>query len=143
MREFVARVNDINAYLEEFPPAFNKQQVIADSEVKDLLEFAIPTIWRVKMAEHAFRPINHDIIDIVEFCERLEFTESTSERLTIQSGGDGDTKMAQHSQSQNGRNAKRGRNGRDNNGTLAYAVSNQKQQENTRKGQVVVCCKRL
>jgi hypothetical protein len=69
MREFVARVNEINAYLEEFPPAFNKQQVIADSEVKDLLEFAIPTIWRVKTAEHAFRPIDHDIIDIVEFCE--------------------------------------------------------------------------
>jgi hypothetical protein len=69
MREFVAHINEINAYLEDFPLAFNKQQVSTDSEMKDFLKFAIPTIWRVKMAEHAFRLIEHDIIDIVKFCE--------------------------------------------------------------------------
>ena len=68
------------------------------------------------MAEHAFCPIEHDIIEIVEFCERLEFTETTNERSAVKSGGDSDTKMAQQSQSQNGRNKKRARNGRDNNG---------------------------
>ena len=137
MREFVARVNEINAYLEDFPPAFNRQQIIADSEMKDLLEFAIPTIWRVKMAEHAFRPIEHDIIEIVEFCERLEFTETTNERSAVKSGGDSDTKMAQQSQSQNGRNAKRGRNGRDNNGALTQAVSNNRTKKHKRQGKVV------
>jgi hypothetical protein len=70
MREFVARVNEINEMMEHFPPAFNKQQMISDTEMKDLLEFAIPTIWRVKMAEHAFRPIEHDISEIVDFCKR-------------------------------------------------------------------------
>jgi hypothetical protein len=69
MREFVARINEINAMMEEFPPSFTKDQMISDSEMKDLLEFAIPISWRVKMAEHAFRPIEHSVPDIVEFCE--------------------------------------------------------------------------
>jgi hypothetical protein len=124
MREFVVHVNEINAYLEDFPPEFNRQQVIANSEMKDLLIFVIPTIWRVKMAEHAFCPIEHDIIEIVEFCEQLEFTETTNKRPTVKSSSNSDTKMAQQSQSQKGRNAKRGRNGRDNNGALMQAVSN-------------------
>ena len=89
------------------------------------------------MAEHAFRPIEHDIIEIVEFCERLEFTETTNERSAVKSGGDSDTKMAQQSQSQNGRNAKRGRNGRDNNGALTQAVSNNQTKKHKRQGKVV------
>jgi hypothetical protein len=104
----------------EFPPAFDKQQMIIELEMKDLLEFSIPIAWRVKMAEHAFQQFDHNIADIVEFCERVEFTE-TAQRSTV--NGDSDTNMTT-SQSHNGRNAKRGRNGRDNNGALTQAVSN-------------------
>jgi hypothetical protein len=70
MREFVARINEINANMKHFLPAFNKEQMISNWEMKDLLEFTIPIHWRVKMVEHAFCPINHDISDIVEFGER-------------------------------------------------------------------------
>jgi hypothetical protein len=54
--------------MQEFPPGFTLEQRISDSEMKDLLEFAIPISWRVKMAEHAFIPIEHEVPDIVDFC---------------------------------------------------------------------------
>ena len=133
MREFVARINEINAYLDEYPPAFDKQQMITESEMKDLLEFAIPIIWRVKMAEHAFRPIDHDIVDIVEFCERIEFTEPI-QKSTMNGDSDANPTL---SQSHNGRNAKRGRNGRDNNGALTQAVSNNRTKKHKKAGKVV------
>jgi hypothetical protein len=120
MREFVMQINEIKAYMDEYPPACNKQQMITESEMKDLLEFSIPIIWRVKMAEHAFRPIDHDIADIVKFCEHVEFTEIT-QKWTL--NGDSDTNPTL-SQSHNGRNAKRGQNGRDTNGALMQAMSN-------------------
>jgi hypothetical protein len=106
--------------MEEFPPAFNLQQVINKSEMRDLLEFAIPLAWRVKMVEHAFHPIDHDLADIIEFCERVEFTELAQESTM---NVDSDTNLTP-SQS-HGRNAKRGRNGRDKNGALTQAVSTQ------------------
>jgi hypothetical protein len=69
MREFVARINEINGMMGEFPPDFDETQMISETEMKDLLEFTVPTSWRVKMVEHAFHPIEYDIPDIVEFCE--------------------------------------------------------------------------
>jgi hypothetical protein len=76
MREYVARVIEINEMLTEFPPGFNAVQVIQDDEMKDLLEFSVPWQWRIEMTKQAFRPIEHDLADIVEFCERQELAES-------------------------------------------------------------------
>jgi hypothetical protein len=133
MREFVARINEINAYLDEYPPAFDKQQMITESEMKDLLEFSIPIIWRVKMAKHVFRPIDHNIADIVEFCERIEFTEPI-QKSTMNGESDANPTL---SQSHNGRNAKRGWNGRDNNGALTQAVSNNRSKKHKKARKVM------
>jgi hypothetical protein len=75
MREYVARVIEINEMLAEFPPGFNPTQLIQDDEMKDLLEFSVPWQWRIEMTKQAFRPIEHDLPDIVEFCERQETAE--------------------------------------------------------------------
>ena len=76
IHEYVARINEINSYMSEFPPAFNRTQAIGDDEMKDLLEFSIPWTWRVEMVRQAFRSLEHDIPDIVEFCERQEICEA-------------------------------------------------------------------
>ena len=134
MREFVARINEINAMMEEFPSGFNKSQMISDSEMKDLLEFAIPISWRVKMAEHAFRPIEHSVPDIVEFCERLEFTENATK--SILTGGNHQNPT--QSQSNNkGKNSEQGQTSRDNVDALQHATSKQRTNKHKRPGKVV------
>jgi hypothetical protein len=81
MREYVARVNEMNSMMVEFPPAFNNTQLIKEEEMKDLLEFSVPWAWRIEMLKQAFRPLEHDIPDIVEFCERQELCESVMKAL--------------------------------------------------------------
>jgi hypothetical protein len=48
MREFVARINDVNAMMVQFPPKFNTAQIQED-EMKDFLEFGVPLPWKVEM----------------------------------------------------------------------------------------------
>jgi hypothetical protein len=135
MREFVARINEINAMMEEFPPGFKKSQMINDSEMKDLLEFAIPISWRVKMAEHAFRPIEHSVPDIVEFCERLEFTENATKSI-LNNGGNHQNQT--QSQSNNkGKNSEQGQKSQDNVDALTHATSKQRTNKHKRPGKVV------
>jgi hypothetical protein len=123
--------------MEHLPPAFNKQQMISDLEMKDLLEFAIPTIWCMKMAKHAFRPIEHDIPDIVEFCERLEYSTESAQQKPTQSGGRDAEQTS--SQSHKGKNSKRGQYGQDNMDALMPAVSNSSAKKHKRPGSVVSC----
>jgi hypothetical protein len=135
MREFVARINEINTMMEEFPPEFKKTQMISDSEMKDLLEFAIPISWRVKMAEHAFRPIEHSVPDIVEFCERLEFTENATKSI-LNNGGNHQNQT--QSQSNNkGKNSEQGQKCRDSMDALPHAMSKQRTNKHKRPGKVV------
>jgi hypothetical protein len=136
MREFVARINEINAMMEEFPPSFTKDQMISDSEMKDLLEFAIPISWRVKMAEHAFRPIEHSVPDIVEFCERLEFTENAMKSIP-NNGGNHQPNQTQSQSNYKGKNSEQGQKCRDNVDALTHATSKQKSNKHKRPGKVV------
>jgi hypothetical protein len=136
MREFVARINEINAYMEEFPPGFKKSQTIDDSEMKDLLEFAIPISWRVKMAEHAFRPIEHTVPEIVEFCERLEFTENATK--SIFNNGGNHQNQTQSQTNNKGKNSEQGQKRQDNVDALTLATSSKKRtNKHKRPGKVV------
>jgi hypothetical protein len=123
MREFVARINEINENMVEFPPNFDDTQMISEPEMKDLLEFAVPTSWRVKMVEHAFRPIEHDIPDIVEFCERQEFSEKVN-AATRNSGNNQNNNQTYQSQNKNGTSSKKGQQSRDEEDALTHAQSN-------------------
>jgi hypothetical protein len=76
MREFAARVSELNEYLAYFPP-FDNNQSLTNEEVLDILEFAIPNTWQKSMVLQGFDPLIHTVSEFVSFCERHEFTEGT------------------------------------------------------------------
>ena len=79
-REFVARVSELNEYLREFPTANGEAaQPLDEDEILDLLEFGVPNSWQKKFTMHQFDPQAHTVMEFVEFCERIEATEDTSE----------------------------------------------------------------
>ena len=75
-RDFVARVNELDSYLELFPP-FGQQQRQPEDVLKDIFEFGVPNRWQNYMTLQGFDPLEHTVSEFVEFCERLELTEDT------------------------------------------------------------------
>ena len=80
-REFSARLQELNAYLKEFPPFGGDDQMLAEDDLAEILEFGIPNSWQKAMVLQGFNTIERSVTDIVEFCERLEFTEQLSNDL--------------------------------------------------------------
>jgi hypothetical protein len=77
-RDYVARLNEINAYLPSFPPAIaggREPEALAEDELKDLLEFGVPNSWQRAMILQDFDPLQHTVAEFVQFCERLEQVE--------------------------------------------------------------------
>jgi hypothetical protein len=74
-RTWVARLNEINLMLKEFPPNFSADQMIQEEDFNEIIEFRIPNTWRAKMVDHSFVPAIHTLAEIIEFCERQEGTE--------------------------------------------------------------------
>ena len=82
-REYVARINEINAYLPDFPPAVAggaQPASLPDDEIVDLLEFGVPNAWQRAMIVQDFDPLQHTVQEFVQFCERMEQLESTEGR---------------------------------------------------------------
>jgi len=75
IREFQARVSELNGYLKEFPSA-EQDSGLDNDELKELLEFAIPASWQHYMRLQGFDPVKKTINEFIEFCERLEYAES-------------------------------------------------------------------
>ena len=75
IRDYCARFNEINKYLEAFPPFKGRGQMISDEEVLEHLEFAVPSSWQKQMVLQGFNTLEKSIDDFIEFCERLEFSE--------------------------------------------------------------------
>jgi len=74
IRDFVARVQEINNYLSQFPP-FGAAQILPEDEVLDILETAVPVSWQKEFVRSGFDPMEHDIREFVDRCERVELTE--------------------------------------------------------------------
>jgi hypothetical protein len=74
MRVYVTRVQEINGLLDQFPP-FAPNQALADDELIEILEFAIPKTWQKQMIKQNFDPQANTIAAFVQFCERMESTE--------------------------------------------------------------------
>ena len=72
IREFNARLHELNSYLPDFPPGGANQQLPPD-DLSEILEFSMPNKWHSHMVMHNFVPSEHTLIEVVEFCERLEF----------------------------------------------------------------------
>ena len=73
-RAYVARVNEINAYLRLFPP-FDPDQELPDDKLMDIFEYSIPNTWQKQATIQGFDIMQHTPSEFVEFCERLESVE--------------------------------------------------------------------
>ena len=74
VRDYIARVIEINDYLEEFPPTTvnGNATKLPDDELLDLLEFRIPIKWQRQMQVQNFVPTAGTLREFQDFCERLE-----------------------------------------------------------------------
>ena len=75
IKEFAARVVEMNGYMSQFPP-FGDDQALPDDELLDLAEFAMPSTWQRTMIVQGFNPMEHSLQEFVEFCQRMEYTEA-------------------------------------------------------------------
>jgi hypothetical protein len=58
IREFSARVAEMNAYLTEIPP-YEADQELSGEELIDIVEFAIANYWQKIMVLQGFEPLDH------------------------------------------------------------------------------------
>ena len=77
IRQYKARLEEMRLYLKEFPD-YTEAQAMDDDDLKEILEHAIPASWQKEMTRQGFEPINNTLNEFVEFCERMEVTESLS-----------------------------------------------------------------
>jgi hypothetical protein len=61
--------------LSDFPPSFSNTQKISEEDFVEVIEYGIPQSWRTKMAEQGFVPVNHTLTEIIEFCNKMEYSE--------------------------------------------------------------------
>ena len=90
IRDFMTRLTELNEYLEEFPD-FNPNQKLPDDEIMDIAEFTV----------------SHNVLEFVEFCERLEFYEGSKEenpQTDSKNGNNGEKSRAKSSARGNNNN---------------------------------------
>ena len=75
MRDYVARVKELNSFIKMFPPS-NKDESMSDTDILKILEMSVPNSWLGEFAKAGFDPANHDLKEFLERCERIELAES-------------------------------------------------------------------
>ena len=77
IRDYAARLSEINNYLPSFPENANgeKPEVLPEDEMVDLMEFGVPNSWQRYMALQDFEPLDGTVDTFVKFCERIEHVE--------------------------------------------------------------------
>jgi hypothetical protein len=117
VREFMARFAELNEYLTRFPPQQNGGPSITpldDDEQKDIAEFAVPHTWQKGMVQHGFDPSTFTLTELIEFCERFEYTEDSEwtsggqKAKTSQNGGKTESKSQVKSSAGGGKSSDRG-----------------------------------
>ena len=99
------RINDVEIPL--MPPTFNDSQCLQDDEILDCLLYSVPKSWAAKMEEQNFDPYDKPLLEVIDFCERIEVSEGILNKPNQKgkaSINDEDTKK---SSSTNGKNGKR------------------------------------
>eukprot|EP00957_Ditylum_brightwellii_P021514 1622207-Ditylum_brightwellii.AAC.1 len=76
VKDWVARVLELNGYLKDFP-AINRNptQPLDADELLDILEYGVPVSLRREFTVQGFGPVDQGLQKIVEFCTRLELCE--------------------------------------------------------------------
>ena len=81
VREFVTRVQEINAYLIFFRTETQDAAAsLPEDELVEALYHAMPNSWRNTMVLQGFNYVNHTCIELLQFCERLETLEPPAEK---------------------------------------------------------------
>ena len=78
MKLHISRLQELNAYLEEFPPDTEGQETspLSADEIMDIIYHSMPTIWRNKMIEQGFNYIDSIIKEMTDLFEtRVENLE--------------------------------------------------------------------
>lgn len=102
IREHVARAVEINGYLPFFPQprAGVEPTKLDEDELLDILEFGCPSAWQKQMLLQNFDPMEHSMVEFVQFCERVELTEEPLQEPT-------ETKTKKKRRTENGNNGKK------------------------------------
>ena len=66
MREFLARLNELNGYLPYFPDGTEASK-LPDDELIDIGEYACPASWQKQMFLQGFDPLEHTLLDFLDF----------------------------------------------------------------------------
>jgi hypothetical protein len=78
MREYMARVEELNHDLRYFPTFMPGARLLED-ELLDIYEYGVPATWQKRFLLQGFDPLEHSKQEFLEFCERLEATEDIFE----------------------------------------------------------------
>ena len=98
IREYEARVQELVAYLPQFPP-FAANQTLSQQELVEYIHAGIPNSWKKEMVKQGFNPFLHDANVFVEFCERQELTEEKPEPKANAKKPDEDSSKGKNKQS--------------------------------------------
>jgi hypothetical protein len=91
--------------LPEFPPNFNDAQKIPEDELKDIVEFGVPASWRTVWVQHDFQPMQRDMGEIVDFCERIEYVEQINDAVKGKNNNKGPRAEADQNGGENNKGA--------------------------------------
>eukprot|EP00957_Ditylum_brightwellii_P082044 6238588-Ditylum_brightwellii.AAC.1 len=69
VKEWVARVSELNGYLKDFPATNgNPTQPLDKDELLDILEYGVPASWRREFTVQGFDPVDQGLKKFVDFC---------------------------------------------------------------------------
>jgi hypothetical protein len=66
----------LSQYLKQVP-LFKHNQELDEDGIINILKFGIPHLWQNNMVLQVFDPMESTLAELVDFCERHEFTEGT------------------------------------------------------------------
>jgi hypothetical protein len=84
MKEYMARVEELNNYLSMFPD-YTIGDELHEDELLDIYEYGIPKTWSKHFLLQNWDPQHHTKQEFREFCERLESAEEISSKSFVKS----------------------------------------------------------
>ena len=81
LRSFISRLQELNTYLEEFPPSIEGQEAkpLPADEIMNIIYHSMPTIWENMMIEPGFNYADSTIKEKINFKEKKKIFNSCQE----------------------------------------------------------------
>ena len=79
IREYAARIQELNNYLPSFPPGPGATRAVTkleEDELVELMHSGVPRAWRRFMMLHDFSTMTATVQEFIAFCERMERVEA-------------------------------------------------------------------